>query len=76
MELLAQYGTVTETPDQLFDAALLKVESESIQKWAEKQRPIWLQIISKGQDKAKARGAALTVDMLTTMIVAEAIGLW
>lgn len=76
MELLAAYGTVTKTPDQLFDAALAKVESSSIKEWAEKQRPAWIKIVRDSQDRAKAKGIAFTSDMLTALIVGEAIGLW
>jgi F0F1-type ATP synthase assembly protein I len=76
MELLAQYGTIHQTPESLFDAALAQVESASIKEWATKQSPAWLKIIQDSQERAKARGAALTVDMITALIVGEAIGLW
>lgn len=61
-----------ETPEQLFNAALAKVESKSIRAWAvtDHNRPLWLRIaadcLSRGKD----------ADFLCLQIVATAIGLW
>jgi hypothetical protein len=57
--------------EDLFSAALTKIESDSIRAWAagERNRPIWLRLASAYTDKPD--GAT----RLATLILSEAIGL-
>ena len=60
--------------ETLLDAALLKVESESIKKWVQDQREIWLKLAQLYVDKAFKHGGT-AVDALVVDIVSTAIGL-
>ena len=60
---------------QLLDKALLKVESESIKKWVQDQREIWVKIAQLYVDKKGINKFANPVDALHLDIVSTAIGL-
>jgi hypothetical protein len=65
-------ATPVYDPTSLLDAALAKVESDSVREWAEKQRAIWLKIAETYLGKAKEPKP----ESLAIVIAAEAIGLW
>lgn len=60
------------TPEQLLDAALQYVESESIRAWVATQRKIWLKIAAQALESKKYA----TPETFAAYIVGEAIGLW
>ena len=61
---------------QLLDKALLKVESESIKKWVNGQREIWVKIAQLYVDKKVGNPKGLALDELLHLdIIVEAIGL-
>lgn len=66
--------TPSMSPEQLFQQALAKVESDSIRQWAETEhnRPIWLQLAELAIQKQNGKP---DVYRFSAAIVASAIGL-
>ena len=60
---------------ELLDKALLKVESESIKKWVQDQREIWVKLAQLYVNKKIYSGNNTAVDALHLDIVSTAIGL-